>query len=178
MCNGEELHSQKISSEMENVLYVLARRSSGRIKRLGKIERIAKPRVASKGFRSDYSRGNRWRAAHFLGPTSSSSREWIFHLERSSRPNEREKGETWKRDILNYEYFIDGNHPRAIPRRRWNSSLGFSTSFFPPSHPFFFASSIPSRLLKSNAQNGWPISPLSGRQKKRNRKGGKRRRNV
>lgn len=46
---------------------------------------------ASKRFHSDYSRGNRWRVAHFLGPTSSSSREWIFHLERPSRPSEREK---------------------------------------------------------------------------------------
>jgi hypothetical protein len=42
---------------------------------------------------------------------------------------------------------------------------------------FFFISSISSRLLKSNAQNGWPISPLSERQEKkreREREGGKR----
>lgn len=135
-------------------------------------------RASRRGFRSDYSRGNRWRVTHFLGPTSSSSWEWIFHLSNvPSRLNKREKKRRrdWKSDILNYEYFIDGNHPRAIPRRRWNSTLGFSLprSFL----SFFSASSISSRFLKSNAQNDWPILPLSKRQKERKR-GVKKERNV
>lgn len=80
----------------------------------------------------------------------------LFH--RWERHEERGK------NILNYEYFIDGNHPRAISR--WNSSLRILFLILSPIL-LFFSFSISSRLLKSNAQNGWSISLLLGWKKRR-----------
>jgi len=173
-CSRRDLHWRKIPIEIENG--ILVRRSSGRIKRLGRIGGIVKPRVTSRGFPSDYSRGNRWRVAHFLGPTSSSSRGWIFHLERSSHPNKRE---TSRRGLKEGHIKLWIFHRRKSSASDSASSmelsfLGFSTSLF-HSSSFFFRLFYFIASLKSNAQNGWHISPLSERQKKRKREREKKR---
>lgn len=65
------------------------------------------------------------RVAHFLGDRHHRHLEDEYFIS-AGRPSRRrstteKRRSPRKRDILNYEYFIDGNHPRAIPRRRWNS---------------------------------------------------------